>query len=427
MIPQSIILILLIPIGTIALVYLLRRPEVAFALFLFSYVIEGGVTLPWFLNLTLVMLAIAALGFTALIAFGKKNIFRIKSVDLWLFGFVIVLFAGSYLVPNPEGGFIKALRVTGTVFLPYLLARVFLDNPAQIYRFLRTILVLAAVVCSMLITIYTRMEAVGRMSFFQANPIPVATFFAVGLVLSVISAIIPSRRGWELNRILCIAIIPVFLYGIFLTGVRGPLIAAVVGLAFYFFVGFIKRITPNFRVACVTALILIIGGFYYFGDMLPNIEAYSPLVIMEGLSTAERLEQYSLFANLFSQSPLLGVGTNGFEQIVGWGYPHNIFLEIAVENGLIGLIFFGAFLGIVGWYGFRFLVFCYQCSTELGQKIGLMVLTVSLVLLTGRQFSFGLDMHKELFVFLGLVVNLSLIRPHNDKNEFSEEGIKHGL
>jgi len=427
MITQSIILILLIPIGTIALVYLLRRPEVAFALFLFSYVIEGGVILPWFLNLTLVMLAIAALGFVTSIAFGKKNIFRIKSVDLWLFGFVIVLFAGSYLVPNQEEGFIKALRFTGAVFSPYLLARVFLDNPAQIYRFLRTILILAAIVCSMLIIIALRNEVAGRMFFIEANPIPVATFFAVGLILAVIEVMMPSQKGWKFNRILCTALIPVFLYSIFLTGVRGPLIAVVVGLTVYFFVGFVKKVRPRFRAVSVTTLILIVAGFHLFRDMLPNITAYSLTEITQGLSTIQRLEQYALVTSLFSQSPLLGVGTGGFIQLTGWDYPHNIFLEIAVENGLLGLIFLVIFLSVVVWHGFRFLTVYYPFSTGLGQKIGLMVLTIGITLLIGRQFSFGLNMHKDLFVFLGLAVNLSSVKLRNREDEFSKEGNKYGL
>ena len=406
---EFILIAVLILVAVIALVYLLRYPEIALGIFLFSYVIEGGMSLPWFLNLTLVMFVIAVLGFIAQLTIGKKNNFRLQSVDFWLLGFIIILFAGSYLVPNPEAGFIKALRFATIVFFPYLLARVFFNECAQIYRFLKTILVLAAIICIALIAISIKQGITGRMALFEANEIPTATLFAVGLVLTVIEAMMPSQRNWKLDRILYVAIIPVFLYGIFLTGVRGPLIAAVVGLALYFFIGFLKRITPKFRVACITALILIIIGFYYLGDRLPNIEAYSLTTIREGLSTAERLEQYSLVRNLFSQSPLLGVGTNGFEQLTGWGYPHNIFMEVAVENGLIGLIFFGTFLGIVGWYGFRFLAFYYRRLDMPKQKIGLIILTISLVLLVGRQFSFGLDMHKDLFVFLALIVNLPVI------------------
>ncbi len=404
--------IALILIGIIGLVYLFRYPEVAFAIFLFSYVIKAGAILAWFLNLTLIMLAIAVLGFTVQLATRKKNNFKLQLVDLWLLGFIIILFTGIYLVPNPEAGFIKAIRFATIVFFPYLLARIFFNELIQIYRFLKAILILASIVTIILICTsflgYTKMHG-GRVLSLETNLIPVATFFAVGLVLAVIEAMMPSNRDWKLKRILCITLIPVFFYGIFLTGARGPLIAAVVGLAFYFFVRLMKRTTPNFRLACVTALILIIVGFYYFGDILPNIKSYSLTAIREDLSTAQRLEQYSLVANLFSQSPLLGVGTNGFEQLTGWGYPHNIFMEVAVENGLVGLIFLGAFLVAVAWYGLRFLALYYSHSTELGQKIGLAVLTISIVLLIERQFSFGLDMHKDLFVFLGLVVNLSII------------------
>ncbi len=409
---ELIIILALIPIAVVVLVYLLRYPEIAFAFFLFSYVIEGGALLPWFLNLTLIMLAVAVLGFMAQLASGKKNNFRPRLVDLWLLGFIIILFAGSYLAPNSEAGFIKALRFAATVFFPYSLARVFLRERAQIYRFLKTILIFASVAVIVLISIsflgYAEMHG-GRVLFLEANTIPVATLFAVGLILAVIEAVRPSKKGWKHKRILCIAIRPVFFYGIFLTGVRGPLIAAIVGLAFYFFVGFLKRITPKFRAACITALVLIIVSFYYFGDFLPNIKAYSLSAIVEGVSTAERLERYSLGADLFSLSPLLGVGTDGFEQLTGWGYPHNIFMEVAVENGLVGLIFFGVFLGIVGWYCFRFLTFYYRSLTKSEQKMGLMILTVGLALLVGRQFSFGLDMHKDLFVFLALIVNLPVI------------------
>jgi O-antigen ligase len=402
-------LIPLIPVGIVVLAYLLRRPEVAFALFLFSYVLEGGVMLPWFLNLTLILFSIAVLGFVAQLATGKKNNFKLKAVDLWLWGFVIILFAGSYLAPDPEAGFIKALRFTGAVFGSYLLARIFLDNPVQIYRFLRTIFVSAAIICSVLIIIALQGESTGRMFFIDANPIPVATFFAVGLILAVIEVLMPFQKGWKFDRVLCAILIPVFLYGIFLTGVRGPLIAAGVGLTIFFSWGFIKKMRPHFRTASIATLILAAAGLHLFREMLPNIAAYSPTALIEGLSTIERLEQYALVASLFSQSPLLGVGTNGFVQLTGWAYPHNIFLEVAVENGLVGLIFFVIFLSIVAGYGFRFLTVYYPFLTESGQKLGLMVLTVGIALLVGRQFSFGLDMHKDLFAFLGLVVNLPLL------------------
>jgi len=416
---EFITIIALIPIVIVALIYLLRHPEIAFALFLFSYVIEGGAILPWFLNLTVIMFAIATLGFTTQLVVSKKNNFKLQSVDLWLFGFTIILFVGSYLTPNPEAGLVKVLRFVGIVFFPYLLARVFLKEHTQIYRFLKTILILAAVICIALIIISIKEGITGRITFFEANEIPVATLFAVGLALAVIEVMMSLKKDWKLNRILCAGMIPVFIYGIFLTGVRGPLFAVLVGLAFYFFFGFVKKITPRFGTNLILVLILIIVGFY-LASFLSTFKSYSPIAIREGLSTTERLEQYSLAENLFFQSPLLGVGAKGFEQLTGWGYPHNIFIEVAVENGLIGLIFFGVFLGTVVWYGFRFLRFYYWHSTKMVQKIGLMILTISFILLIERQFSFGLDMHKDLFVFLALIVNLPIIARLNQRPNFNQ-------
>ena len=394
------------------LVYLLRYPQVAFALFIFSYVIEGSATLPWYLNLTLITFAIASLGFMTRVSLRKKNAFELRLPDLYLLGFIVILFAGSYLVPNPQGGFIKALRFVGLVALPYLLTRVFLNEPSQVYRFLKAILISSFIVTVILIYAFLlgspKMHG-GRVLFLEANSISVATFFGVGLVIAVIEAMMPSQKAWKLSRIVCVVMIPVFFYGIFLTGMRGPFIAAIFGLTFYFLFGFVKRITPKFRITCVIALISIVVVFKYFGHIFPNIEAYSPMAIRQGPSTAQRIEQYELFTMLFPQSPLFGIGTNGFEQLTRWDYPHNIFMEVAVENGLVGLIFFGTFLAVIGLCGFRFLFFYYPHLSEKVRKMGLMIMTISIVLLIGRQFSFGLDMHKDLFVFLGLIVNLPII------------------
>ena len=40
--------------------------------------------------------------------------------------------------------------------------------------------------------------------------------------------------------------------------------------------------------------------------------------------------------------------------------------------------------------------------------MGLIILVVAISLIVERQFSFGLDMHKDLFVFFGIIVNLPL-------------------
>jgi O-antigen ligase len=103
----------------------------------------------------------------------------------------------------------------------------------------------------------------------------------------------------------------------------------------------------------------------------------------------------------------LGGGTNSFAQRTKYyTYPHNIFLEVISENGLIGLLVFLGFLGSVAWAGFRYLAIHRIRLAPHESAIGLAVLAISLTLLVEKQFSYSLTMHKELFTFLGIIVNL---------------------
>jgi hypothetical protein len=73
---------------------------------------------------------------------------------------------------------------------------------------------------------------------------------------------------------------------------------------------------------------------------------------------------------------------------------------------IIGLLFVIPLLNIGRYYSILYL----PKLDEYSKNIGLIILTLSVTLFIEKQFSYGLDMHKDLFVFLGLMVNLPLIR-----------------
>jgi O-antigen ligase len=78
------------------------------------------------------------------------------------------------------------------------------------------------------------------------------------------------------------------------------------------------------------------------------------------LATFDRLERlaeentraqfYVEFAQIWPQAPLVGHGTGSWPLLVGrpdqTSYPHNLFLELLVENGIVGLILFLAVLAV---------------------------------------------------------------------------------
>jgi O-antigen ligase len=204
----------------------------------------------------------------------------------------------------------------------------------------------------------------------------------------------------------------VLLYGLLLTASRGPLIALAIGLVSYYVFRGQSIWRVNLRLALTSTVIIIAITFgstiwnLFQITTIPNIYYYNPEFVLRGLPTLERLEKYSTAITLFKQNPLLGVGTNGYELLTEFGYPHNIFLEIAVENGLLGLIAFGCFLMFVSRQGFRYVKFHLPKLNKQMQGAGLIVIVITISLLIEKQFSFALDMNKDLFTFLGLVVNL---------------------
>lgn len=397
-------------VGLCILRFLFHHPEITFALFLFSYVIEGGDMIPGPIDLTPIFLFISLAGFF-LPAVKRNSIqYSSKPSDIWLLIFLIVLVGGSYFSPDSQSGVEKAILFAIAVILPYMMVRVFFKTYKQIKIFLITILSLAAGVAVILIVMsflptYTQ----ARLRFFEANPIPTGTLLAVGLAIAVIGLSSNLLSKNRLVKAICIAIIPLCLFSLFLSGARGPFISVIVGLAFYLLILYIRQARVLISIVGIVLLLLVTFNIWYpvFVNKVPNIRGYSPEAIIKGTSTKERLELYQAAIRLSAQRPLLGGGTNSYAQRTNFDtYPHNIFLEIVSENGLIGLLIFLGFLGSVVWAGFRFLSIQRIRFDSHERAIGLVVLAVCLTLLVEKQFSYCLTTHKDLFTFLAIIVNL---------------------
>ena len=397
-------------VGLYILRFLFHRPEITFSLFLFSYVIEGGDMIPGPIDLTPILLFISLAGFF-LPAVRRNTIqYSSKASDVWLLIFLIVVVGGSYLSPDSQSGVEKAILFAIAVVLPYMMVRVFFKTYKQIKIFLITILSLAAGIAAILIFMsFLPAYTTGRLLFFEANPIPTGTLLAVGLVIAVIGLSSDLLSKNRQIKTICIATIPLCLFGMFLSGVQGPLISAILGLAFYLLIQYIRQPRVWISIVGVVLFLLVSFNIWYpsIASKVPNIRDYGPDAIIKDSSTKQRLERYQAAIRLFAQKPLLGGGTDSFAQRTQLDkYPHNIFLEIASENGLIGLLVFFVFLGSVVRAGFRYLTIHRIRLDPHERSIGLAVLTVSLILLVEKQFSYSLTMHKELFTFLGIIANL---------------------
>jgi O-antigen ligase len=196
---------------------------------------------------------------------------------------------------------------------------------------------------------YVGLEAVSRVGGLAGHPNNLALFVDLTLPLSLSLLVCPMRGGL---RFFLAAAIFLQLVGLSVTFSRGGIIGA--GLAILCLAVF----HGARRVGLIRAFFVTTAGALLLAGLLTLV----PNPLVKGLTRTERTVHgrvllTEIAVTLIQHNPLFGVGLNNYthasrqydftrEQIVtAWNSPvHNLFLFIAGEIGLVGLICFVIFL-----------------------------------------------------------------------------------
>jgi O-antigen ligase len=124
-----------------------------------------------------------------------------------------------------------------------------------------------------------------------------------------------------------------------------------------------------------------------------------------GLSSNGRSQLWSEAWGLFTSHPLFGAGTGSFFGFDGLNqYPHNLFLEVAAELGLVGLVLLVVFLAS-SWFG----------VVRAARRFGLpgrpevaLVASLFTAALVNAMFSGDITTNGGLWLAAGLVLGLRL-------------------
>jgi O-Antigen ligase len=163
--------------------------------------------------------------------------------------------------------------------------------------------------------------------------------FGTWMALIVMVASLSSRRLWEWALLIPIVT------GVILSGSRGALVAAVIGIFF----GLWYIFPVKYKVIFYVIIGISLGSFIFFNSV-EDTSLRALRILTDDGSNTSRLEVYQLSFRAFLESPLIGVGdlipilrvykTDLDEMIL---HAHNIFLQTLGESGLVGLI---ALLGL---------------------------------------------------------------------------------
>lgn len=333
--------------------------EISFLLFLFAFyyqiIIELFIPIPFYFTTSFLIISIL---FFAIRYYLKPNSFCFPKIFIWLLFFLILLdfsyIAGLFYTGSTDYGYYKTFRFiiyTNWAFCGSVLC---ITNHTSLKRF-----AWAGIICALCMAVFVLMSYPGvgviRSIFvLGTNYIGLSRICGFGL-LSILVFFLPiepnpwrRKTFWFLTLILILAMM--------ISGSRGPLIAIIVSLILFFVLS-IRKIYPSLiieRFALFLGFIClftgVIGSFIgktHFTTLFYRVEK---VLDNADNSASTRVSFFESALNQWINSPIWGGGPGQFgvtltgEEIER--YPHNIFLEIASENGLFGLIPFCAILGI---------------------------------------------------------------------------------
>jgi O-antigen ligase len=262
----------------------------------------------------------------------------------------------------------------------------------------------------------------------------IGTFGNPNVYAVLLAMILPISVGYFLKyqkltgRILFLVSSALISTALAFTYSRGGMICAIFGLIPFAFA--YKAILDKRQLIWISGLILVTVIFIYASSQFPKaeltaekLESFSARLTIPTSTVSERLHYWTIAKNMILDHPILGTGISSFGIRYGkykpvgiseTKYAHNVFLQIWVEQGLIGLL---GFIGLL--IGLFYFAIHYLRKSEL--NLGYASFGALLAFITDGLFGFGYYTPELFYLFcfiLGYFVRL--IKPDGLASETNE-------
>ncbi len=238
-------------------------------------------------------------------------------------------------VPSLAGALNQMIDVFMLIFVILLTFILFRPDTEQSIRFFFLAFFCAAVVYALAGLPSVFQGTLTRLSVFGGGPNVFVRVMGTGIIAACYWWFRTAKLYWLLP-------VPLFIIEAVLSGSRGGVIAAMIaGSSFLLW-----RFSGSHRIKEVVLLSAVALGTYWLMSHSQTIVDFVSarfIVLTENLYTSHRDTLFRLAWQFFLKHPVTGIGLGGFEQLIGL-YPHNLFLQIAAEGGMVGLALVSAAL-----------------------------------------------------------------------------------
>jgi O-antigen ligase len=228
------------------------------------------------------------------------------------------------------------LRIMGITFIPTLAVLTIREKDINYTLFMNFVYYTLFIVLLLNVSIGIEYDHQGRSAGFMS--MYCISFGHLGVSLAIISIykLLFESKAKYLHIIPSVGVI-LGLYILYASGTRSPLIAFILCLFFLFFLKSNLKYIISFLILLATSILALI----YFKPQYEDVGQSSSFLnrvtnmIVSGDSSG-RGELYQQGIKIFSENPIFGGRILYFDGM----YPHNIFLEILMATGIVGLILY---------------------------------------------------------------------------------------
>ncbi len=360
------------------------------------------------------VLLLAVLGLTFFLILQDRR-FPISKFEALVSVFALVYLTSTYHAKDISEGSLLAGRFVVVCLGYYIIGRFFASNDIfgnfLVFDFGISTSILAVIFGALAITqglgpARLTLEGASAVGFSQL--LDAGAGFCLFIFLSAF-----HRLTWP-SRVILVATLGAIMLIAVLNGTRGTLFSLVLAAAVYLGLQVFSPHAGPGRVRRITVLLFVVLASVIFAahlfesqfdDVIDRLlRRTSILFASSGAATdpssASRLMLYREAWELFERAPFLGHGMGSYWRITGHVYPHNVFLELLAESGLVSTVLFAILIGTTGWTGLRLLQIT-SFSPQSSVAVGIFMIAVA-----HQQVSGAFWMAKLLFLFMGVIVGL---------------------
>jgi O-antigen ligase len=417
------IMMVITPLGFIALWLLINNPAIALMILSLTAIIKGYL-INYFpvvevVDITVIATLIIWLGLVKILLQGNWKLPSEPKSIVYLF-LIFGLFLGiSYIyTASPDYGFRKILRFNTFAVTMFITPLLIIKSPTDSKRLLSYFYFLLVIIIGIMLLQFVYFLKWGdfaivlaywnRISIPGANPIQVSRYLAIGAAM-MIALLIRNKPSQSLHYF---SILFMILLSIILSGSRGPLVSIIIGSIVYAILYERKHSSRIFGygiLAIGTIIILLILLPESLTQRFFDISQGSVIITQQGVqrisTIATRFEFWSMSLQAWFSSItsfFIGLGAGGFSSLFIWRdwhwYPHNLIFEIIAELGMVGLVI-----------GVLFIIKTYQIinkGIQRGSFTDHSALWVAgtVVMFIAAQFSGDINDNRILWMFIGISI-----------------------